>query len=476
MSNDNQRMQTSNYYARTETNQRENNEDFHAVFFLDDPTEELYLPVLIVADGMGGHEHGEDVSHQVVLKMEDFLRKTIHGVAAHPSPTDYLKQCLLDALKSANDLVQRMIAANGWERAGSTLVIGLVWQDKLIAANLGDSPLWLFRPQTTQLERITQDHSVPGILAQAKLITEEMARYHERRGQLEFFVGSKALPLPAPVYEQTLLPGDLLLLCSDGISGALSSDQLRRILATPSPLPDIAEHLIQAALREGETDNQTLILWRYDGSPRSPLQTVSEPVSTLRGAPSVRSASPANINPPSSNPTLSQTIPPRPPEQLTVQQTTLPGQSLRPRRSLPRRTWTVIAVGAIAGVAVSVWMIPIVFNFFMTRFANTMAAHQPPKSEQLPQFEELQPDGKVMNTRSASGEPQTWSNPQLIGNPSKECNPASVNPGRQDILKWDPNQPSELIAKDSKGCQRRWQLQPAGKVIGPGLSEGGTGR
>ncbi|MBN8561739.1 MAG: hypothetical protein J0L70_14510 [Leptolyngbya sp. UWPOB_LEPTO1] len=61
-------MQIPNYYARTETNQRDNT----VFFLLDDRAEQI--PVLVVADGMGGYEHGEDVSCQVVLKVEDFLK------------------------------------------------------------------------------------------------------------------------------------------------------------------------------------------------------------------------------------------------------------------------------------------------------------------------------------------------------------------------------------------------------------------
>ena len=264
----------------------------------------MFYKDLVVADGMGGHDHGKDISRQAVLKVEDFLKKTLTSDLHNINNPAHLKAQLFNAIKSANTLVQRMTEANGWNKAGTTIVVAAICQNTVVAANLGDSPLLHFTHRTQELICVTQDHSVPGILAQAKLITEEMARYHERRGQLEFYLGAKTLPSLGPVYQRRLEPGDLLLLCSDGISGALTLEQIQAILAQPETILEAkADELIQAARLAGETDNQTVILWQHDGTavlPRngsaSAPQTIQQRVEPLVGDKSAIIAPPQQLN------------------------------------------------------------------------------------------------------------------------------------------------------------------------------------
>jgi serine/threonine protein phosphatase PrpC len=96
------------------------------------------------------------------------------------------------------------------------------------------------------------------------MITPEMARVHEGKTQLEFFLGAERLPKEPPIQQLTLQEGDLLLLCSDGVSGALTEEQIGELVRDETAsLDEIADRLIQAALDAGETDNQTVILWRH---------------------------------------------------------------------------------------------------------------------------------------------------------------------------------------------------------------------
>lgn len=254
------------YYARTEINQRDNNEDNldQSQFYV---TGEPAINVLSVADGMGGHEHGEDVSRAGLLEFSLALFRELKQIDRSPPLTsEKFTQAMLNALAQANSQVRQMVAANKWHKAGSTIVSAAVWGDRIVAVNLGDSPLFHYEAETGQLIQVTLDHSVPAILAKAGLITAAMARDHQRRGQLEFFLGCDATPNPMPVYERVLKPGDLLLLCSDGVSGTLRLEQIRQILArTDTSLAEQADLLIQAALAAGETDNQTLILWSHLG-------------------------------------------------------------------------------------------------------------------------------------------------------------------------------------------------------------------
>lgn len=441
-----QRMKSPNYYARTETNQRENNEDCYNSFLIEDQGAEIL--VLVIADGMGGHEHGEDVSRQAVLKVEDFLKKTIAQIAAQSDPVAYLKHCLLDAIESANELVQRMVNVNGWDRAGSTIVIALVWQNNVIAANLGDSPLFHWSQKTGDLDRVTQDHSVPGILAEAKLITEEMARYHERRGQLEFFLGSKTLPQPDPVYDRTLEPGDLLLMCSDGISGSLSREQVRSIVADPTiDLPDKAEQLIQAARAEGETDNQTVILWRY----KTPSQTtstrrISVPTTVQsRTRSAVQSSQPTFIQ---SSLTTSTRLnsPPRPQRQ----------------RSLSRKGLLLLTAVCVAGAIAFVWGLLQVAGWIQVQAggldrnpATQPVQQQPIQPKSLSQIESF--TGSVIITRDANNQVIQWSAPKLkrINQNCRSDIPEKLD--RQLIIEQSAEQ---LITQSEQfGCIRVWKLR-----------------
>jgi PPM family protein phosphatase len=251
-----------NYYSRTETNQRSNNEDSldrSELSVSDAPP----ITLLLLADGMGGYAHGEDVSSAALEQFKLTLREKLQPLgASSPLSIDRLKQALLESLQQANDRIRQLVATNNWHKAGSTLVAAAIWQNRLVVTNLGDSPLFHYTAATGKLVKVTLDHSVVGILAQAGIITEEMARHHERRGQLEYYLGGDRSPNPPPVYERELQPGDLVMLCSDGINGLLSTEQIRQILArTDTSLEQNADALILAARAAGETDNQTLMLW-----------------------------------------------------------------------------------------------------------------------------------------------------------------------------------------------------------------------
>ena len=271
-----------NYYARTEINQRDNNEDNldkSEFYVMGEPP----ITVLSVADGMGGHEHGEDVSTEGLLKFSLTLFGELKAVErALPLTSEKLKQALINATNITNSHIRLMVESNKWHKAGSTIVSAAVWRDRVIAVNLGDSPLFHYEAETGQLVKVTLDHSVPAILAQAGLITEEMARGHERRGQLEFFLGCDSMPDPLPVYERVLQPGDLLLFCSDGVSGSLRLVQIQQILAQKDTnLAQKADLLIRASLEAGETDNQTLILWCHLGASNSQIAASSIATSSI---------------------------------------------------------------------------------------------------------------------------------------------------------------------------------------------------
>lgn len=266
-----------NCIVRSETNQRDNNEDSFQILEIVPTFGRSPVTVLAVADGMGGHAYGEEVSREALRKVSLAL---FEHLAVEPSlnrlqpalAADFktVSQALINALEVANAHIQRMVKANKWGNAGSTIVVAAILEDTAVVAYLGDSPMFHYQTRYRKLVKVTEDHTVAGVLLRAGMITPEMARYHEGRSRLEFYVGCSNLPREAPVHQIALTPGDVLLLCSDGVSGSLAEEQIAKILAeSGGNLALAAEHLLQIARQAGETDNQTLILWRHSSSEAS---------------------------------------------------------------------------------------------------------------------------------------------------------------------------------------------------------------
>lgn len=99
----------------------------------------------------------------------------------------------MSALEQANAHVRRMVEANKWGKAGSTVVVAAIPGDAAVVANLGGSPLFPYQARSGQLREVTEDHTVAGVLLRAGMITPEMARYHEGRSRLEFYLGGANL-------------------------------------------------------------------------------------------------------------------------------------------------------------------------------------------------------------------------------------------------------------------------------------------
>jgi len=258
------------YAVRSLQNGREENEDSYQVMAISPRPGGQPLYLLAVADGMGGHSYGEIVSKEALRKIALSLVDQLclePGINQPPGEAvfsvEVLEKNLYEALQQANAHVRRMVESNHWGKAGTTVVVALIFKDTVVVGNLGDSPLIHYQAQGKTVAQRTEDHTVAGVLLRGGLITEEMARFHEGKSRLEFFLGVDRLPKEPPVWHFETAPGDLLLLCSDGISGAITREQIATILSNSAlDLEGQADALIQASIDAGETDNQTLILWR----------------------------------------------------------------------------------------------------------------------------------------------------------------------------------------------------------------------
>lgn len=256
--------------VRSRTNQRDNNEDSFLICEIKPGGGLPPVTLLAVSDGMGGLSHGEDVSREALRKFSlAMFDSLIAASALNCLPEDtalnekMIGEHLLDAVEQTNAHIMRAIERNRWGRAGATLAVAAIYGRTALMLHLGDSALFRFDPKSGKLRKLTEDHTIAAKLLRAGMLSESEARHHPTRSHLEFYVGAQTLPPLLAAATVKLKAGELLLLCSDGIHGKLAEDALAEALnRTAKDLNAAAEALLQAALDEGETDNQTLILCR----------------------------------------------------------------------------------------------------------------------------------------------------------------------------------------------------------------------
>jgi PPM family protein phosphatase len=199
---------------------------------------------MLVADGMGGHPDGR-VAAEVAV--------SAGGAALHAAPDP--QQALVDAVQAANRAVgERAVLDERGRSLGTTLVAAVVCGGRAGVANVGDSRAYLVRRGVAT--QVSVDHSWVAEQVRAGILTEEEALRHPRRSRV-----TRALlgaPVDPDLFEVSLRPGDVLLLCSDGLWESLSAPRIAELLDQPgTPLPALVAALVDAALSAGSTDNVT---------------------------------------------------------------------------------------------------------------------------------------------------------------------------------------------------------------------------
>jgi protein phosphatase len=238
--------------------QRPENEDAFGSF----PDARLF----IVADGMGGHNAGEVASAMAVEGVERFFR-AYHADPRQAWPHEVDRALSLAAnllrcgIKVTNDKIRAEAAADrSRARMGSTVVAMAIGEEQLAIAHAGDSRAYQFRDGA--LTRLTRDHSVAEEMraARPEMTDEELATF-AHRNVVTRSLGSKEDCDPE-VYVGLLRPGDVYLLCSDGLWGSVRDDKMAAILRESSDLEQACAGLIDAANAAGGPDNVTALLVR----------------------------------------------------------------------------------------------------------------------------------------------------------------------------------------------------------------------
>ncbi|MFC4775488.1 Stp1/IreP family PP2C-type Ser/Thr phosphatase [Paenibacillus sp. GCM10023252] len=214
------------------------------------------ITLAIVADGMGGHQAG-DVASQLAVEA---FRETLSESASKEGLTvDEGKMLIRQAILRANDAVYDIASRNEqYHNMGTTIVATLHVNREVIIGHIGDSRA--YRITQNRIEQLTEDHTLVNELVKSGQVTAEEAAHHPRRNVITRAVGTDA-EVEVDVQTLTLAEGDILLLCSDGLSNMVSDEVMLLMVSNPdSDLDTKAERLIQLALHAGGDDNITVVL------------------------------------------------------------------------------------------------------------------------------------------------------------------------------------------------------------------------
>lgn len=212
-----------------------------------------------VADGMGGHAAGEVASRQAISTL-------FKGYYASPSAE--IIERLQEAIETANAEVHAQASLDSAKAGmGTTLVAAILQGDDLYVANVGDSRAYLVREKS--IEQITRDHSWVNEQVQAGVITEQEAREHLYRNIITRSLGTKP-DVDIDFFQRKVQPGDVLVLCCDGLSNEMEDDEIARIVSATDP-QEAAQALIDLANQRGGPDNITTIVVKIGEVVKAPL-------------------------------------------------------------------------------------------------------------------------------------------------------------------------------------------------------------
>lgn len=214
--------------------------------------------LLVVADGMGGYDGGEVASR---LAVETLQAHVLSGAASW-AERGTLADGLLDAIQEANRAilaaqVQRPVLAN----MGTTLTAVIIQGSQLHVGHVGDSKAFLIGPDRAL--QVTSDHNVPGELLQSGHLTAEQAAVHPQRHVLTRALGVRE-DLVVEQLSLTWQPGEMLLLCTDGLSNLVSLTEIQSLSERWVP-EALVDQLIDLANSRGGHDNITVLAARWEG-------------------------------------------------------------------------------------------------------------------------------------------------------------------------------------------------------------------
>ncbi len=215
--------------------------------------------VFAVADGLGGHNAG-DVASRLAIEPIASLDRRLENVA-----DDRVADALADAVLEANRAVYKRAQDDAKVRGmGTTLTAVAVSDGSAHLAHVGDSRCYLMR--NGGFSQLSSDHTLVARMVQEGKLTPEQAEVHPQRSILTRALGAEP-EVDVDSLEITLVPGDRLLLCSDGLSSVIGEERIRELLAGSEDLDRACRLLIDEANAKGGPDNITVVVVEMTGTP-----------------------------------------------------------------------------------------------------------------------------------------------------------------------------------------------------------------
>lgn len=222
---------------------------------------------VILADGMGGYNAGEVASEIAVLTITAELKEAMLDL--RPGQVDELlnkqaeAQLMIEAVRNTNEAIYNVSQSQSQcAGMGTTLVVGLFTNNKLLVGHIGDSRMYRFRNQV--LTQITEDHSLLQEQIKSGLITAEQAKYSANKNLVTRALGIDP-EVELELNEYDVEVDDIYLLCSDGLSDLVEDEIIQATLnMLSSDLAEAASKLVQMANDNGGKDNISVILVRVN--------------------------------------------------------------------------------------------------------------------------------------------------------------------------------------------------------------------
>jgi protein phosphatase len=214
--------------------------------------------LLLVCDGMGGAAAGEVAAHIAAASIRENLVEEGEAVSKHPA------EALHHAVTVANRAILEEVKIRPEERGmGTTCTAAIVMPGRLTVAQVGDSRAYLLRGGA--LHPLTKDQSLAAQLVDVGVLKPEDVSTFQYRNIILQALGSKT-PVEPVISDFALMPGDRLLLCSDGLHGSVPDPEIQAILSNTSDLANTTHALVARALEAGGPDNITVVMAEYRAS------------------------------------------------------------------------------------------------------------------------------------------------------------------------------------------------------------------
>lgn len=209
----------------------------------------------IIADGMGGCNAGEVASAMAVTEIMQYINGKLDNLN---NDEKSIKVLIEEAVLYANDKIyQKSLQDNNYSGMGTTLSLALITNDCVYIGHVGDSRIYAIR--NDKIARVTEDHSLVTELVRNGSIKPEEADHHPQKHIITRALGTEdSIEVDIDCFKW--IEGDVVMLCSDGLSNRLEDNMIKRIIEQACDLDNACLNLIEQAKQNGSTDNITVVV------------------------------------------------------------------------------------------------------------------------------------------------------------------------------------------------------------------------